>query len=320
MPEFMGATYAELISYAYTRDPTPQDPDNYDIVMEFSNLFPCIDFVADFVFTVGTIPVKVTDIYYEILTGEGWIEGLINNGIYATMRDPEQNPVELCSQIHRDEEITVELHIHLPQNDDLQGVSGSGYARLEIQQWNEECDGGTTPDKIVNLPDFTITSVPTTPGVVGPSYWDHAITGTGYDGPGGDNPYNVWDDTWVGWCVSEETYIVPGQTYTFDLMSSYDPANPWEGNYDWSWFCVNYIINNKPQGATWQQIQKAIWYFIDGGYSGSDQVVLDLIEDAETNGKFFIPQEGQWIAVLCIPNPDYQHGYTVQKTFIEVDP
>jgi len=307
MPEFTGATNAELISYAYARDPTPEDPEGKDVILEFTNLFPCIDFVADFVFTVGTIPVKVTNIAYEVETGYEWIGQLINNGIYATMRDPEDNPVEIGSQIHRDEEITVELHIHIPQENDLQGVSGSGSATLSIQQWNDDCVEVFDPKEIL-IPTVPVTMVVSHWGVQ--SYFDTTITGTGYTGPEG-NPYNVWDDTWVGWCADEYHYINPGQEYEVTLWSTYDPGNPWP---DEDWPNVNYLLNHKDPTATKVQIQEAIWYFVDGGYGGSDPIVIGMIDDAEANGDDFYPEEGQWFAVICDAGPCVQH------TFIEVDP
>ena len=141
MPEFTGATHAELISYAYAREPVlGVDPDEYDVIFEFSNLFPCIDFVADLKFTIGTIPVKITDIQYGPLDGQDWLCGLIeNNDIYATMKNQDDVTIYEGSQIHVNDEITVEVHIHIPQDNYYQGRSGSGWAQLDIQQWNDEC-------------------------------------------------------------------------------------------------------------------------------------------------------------------------------------
>ena len=72
------------------------------------------------------------------------------------------------------------------------------------------------------------------------------------------------------------------------------------------------------------QVQYAIWYFIDGGYSGGDPVVTGLINDAKTavlSGWWdSFPQVGDDVAVLldCGFWPGTQNHY--QWIFIEVDP
>jgi hypothetical protein len=245
---------------------------------------------------------------------------IASHNIYAKMyveRDGVNIPVVVGTQIHPGEEVVGEVHITIPQLNTYQGMSGSGSATFGIMQWNDECNNNhQTPGKELSLPTETINVVYTYPGLAGlPSYWDmllSGIVGTGYNVENGV--------TYDGWCVDEDTYIVPGQPYTIDLISSYDAENPWVGNYDYAWPCVNYIINHKPAGATWLQIQYAIWYFVNNGYFGSDTVVLDLIDDAVTNGQDFVPGTGQFVAVLCVANPSYQHGYFTQHTIIEVDP
>jgi hypothetical protein len=49
-------------------------------------------------------------------------------------------------------------------------------------------------------------------------------------------------------------------------------------------------------------------------------MVWSIINDALANGKYFVPQTGQNVAVLLIGNPPDQSGLTIQHTFVEVDP
>ncbi|MCJ7697299.1 MAG: hypothetical protein MUO73_03105, partial [Thermoplasmata archaeon] len=176
-------------------------------------------------------------------------------------------------------------------------------------QYNE-CEPHTG-GKIVNLPPGVVTAIFHNPGPQ--SYWQTALSNV----PGG---YDVANGLYVGWCVNEHTYIVPGLPYTIHLMSSYDAGNPWPGNHGWyDWPCVNWIINNK-DGYTPGQIQDAIWYFVDGGVDPGGGPTHILIQAALANGQYFVPSSGQHVAVLCIGDPIHQNGYDVQHTFIEVDP
>ena len=304
---FPGSTI-ELISYA---EAGPDPTGDYDVLFEFDNLFPCVDFIADFVFTVGTIPVKVNEIDVGPLPGSEWMMQLILDGdIYATMWDADDNPVEIGTQIHPGEQIFVKLHFHLPQNNMYQGRSGSGQATLGIIQWTDDCFQ-QQEDKIVNLPEFPVTMIGTLNDPV--SYWNHLIGGIGPEGTGdGDGPYNVWDGNWVGWCVDKDTFITPGHTYDITLYSSYDPDIPYP---DDDWPNVNWIINHKSDfpDATWVDIQDAIWFFIDHGSVPTTPQGI-AIRDAALPHSDFVPQTGQLVAVLCWA------GECVQKTFIEVDP
>ncbi|MCK5030548.1 MAG: hypothetical protein KAR64_03695, partial [Thermoplasmatales archaeon] len=168
--------------------------------------------------------------------------------------------------------------------------------------------GSADPGTVVDVPDFEVDVVFSHWGTE--SYWDTTISGIG----GQEEGYNVWDDTWVGWCVDEYHYIYPGTHYDVTLYSSYDPGMPWP---DSNWDMVNYVINHKHPDATKQDIQDAIWCFINGekGYP-SDPEAQAMVDEAIANGEGFVPQPvplvGQKCAVLC------DAGDTVQRTFIEV--
>ena len=314
----------ELVSWAKGRNAMASDPINpdtglaYDAIVEFHNLFPCIDFHADIVFHYnGTIPAKIINVDMG-WTGEDtelpdgttgdWLAYLKDTG--GLTYHLGQSPIP--TQIHYCDYLYFYTNIHLPQNNLFQGLSGTGYLTIEVQQWNDECDG-TIEDKIVNLPTFPVNMVVATPWFLPPSLFKTTISGTGYPGPNAE--YNVWDGDWVGWCCDEDNLINPGTQYQVTLYSSYDPTMPIYFQ-DPDWPKVNWIINHKSdyEPYTYTQMQEAFWHYVNGGYSGSDPKILQIIADADANGVGFIPQEGEWLAVLCDAGPDMQHS------FIEVDP
>jgi hypothetical protein len=278
------------------------DPNSGDLQITIEDAYPSVTFEIPF------------DIH---LTGQLW--AILDGWTFSyTNFDPSW-----IVSITPCEGILVDSHqfdgmivIHLDNN----AQPGSTYTftiHVGAHQYNE-CNPPLS-GKTIELPPNPITAIFT--WTVEPSYWSTALNGV----PVGFSVSNS-PPSYLGWCVDEDTYIVPGQVYTIKLLSSYDPTlsidyPDWIGNYWYSWPCVNYIINHKG-AATGAQIQSAIWYFLNNGYYGSDPVVLSLISNAELYGKSFYPSSGQNIAVICIgwPYGDWQHGYPVQKTFIEVDP
>jgi len=163
--------------------------------------------------------------------------------------------------------------------------------------------------KDVSLPDSIINATFTYPGPT--SYWQTNLSGV----PSG---YNVWDGPWVGWCVDQGHYIQPGNPYTVRLYSSYSPSLPAYAQDD-DWDMVNWIINHKNAGATIQDIQDAIWYFIGGGPMPIDPEALAMVNDALANGEGYRPGVGQWFAVIVDPI-EWTSNDRSQLTFIEVDP
>jgi Putative metal-binding motif len=156
------------------------------------------------------------------------------------------------------------------------------------------------PGDRVRVPNFSVTMVVAHPGTQ--SYFDTTLSGIGAG-------YDVHNGTFVGWCCEQYHYITYGATYSVWLYSTYNISMPWP---DPDWDMVNYLINHKDPTASKDQIQSAIWYFINGGYSGSDSKILGMINAALAYGEGFVPQQGQICAVLC------DAGSTIQHTFIEV--
>ncbi|RLI29824.1 hypothetical protein DRO50_00835 [Candidatus Bathyarchaeota archaeon] len=91
------------------------------------------------------------------------------------------------------------------------------------------------------------------------------------------------------------------------MYSTYDPDNP---HPDEDWDMVNYILNHK-QGS-WEDVQDAIWFFVDGGRWPSNPAGQAMVNDALANGEGFVPGPGQTLAVIL-----YIDGYT-QIPIIEV--
>ena len=149
-----------LVSYAKGREVTASDPEGYDAVLEFDNLFPCIDFTADIVFQYkGTIPAKVITMNWdwagdEVTKPDGtviedFISWLMANGhmtgaFYRCNEDGElfdpAEEVTLGYQLHEGDYFKLVVTIHLPQENWLQDLEGDGYVNIEVRQWNDQCE------------------------------------------------------------------------------------------------------------------------------------------------------------------------------------
>lgn len=108
-----------------------------------------------------------------------------------------------------------------------------------------------------------------------------------------------------GWCIEEFTTISSGKDYSVQLYSYNNPPS----NYTTAqWDKVNWILNNS-SGYDQNQIQQAIW-----NYTGNNSYNNDLIQAAELYGAGFVPEAGQLMAVVVIPDTethDYQNLITV---------
>jgi hypothetical protein len=212
----------------------------------------------------------------------------------------------------------------LLQPDDINDFQNKTYTfsfNIYLRQWYDPCDGTTEP-KEVALPE----------GVINCKSWFTNYPDDLYSWvtklwnlPAG-GPYNVEEDgVYVTWCFEEGTDITIGTNegnappYNAILYSSYDPFLPTKFQ-DPDWDLVNWIINHKGDypGHTNQDIQEAIWYFIDGGATPSTAIGQQIVADALAYGEGFIPGSGQWFAVIVdIIDPA---GEDIQDLFIEVDP
>jgi hypothetical protein len=170
---------AELISWSYAEDgdyifPDPEATES-DIDMVYHNLFPCIDFSADFIFHyTGTIPAKIDTaqifpILYDInypdseelavlwgmyktnpTAGFGmWVEAFFVQGVDNTGKQTDDikvivdwmpgKPVDVGTQLHACDYVYVKLTIHLPQHNDWQGLVGAFGGKISVIQWHDDC-------------------------------------------------------------------------------------------------------------------------------------------------------------------------------------
>jgi hypothetical protein len=224
--------------------------------------------------------------------------------------------MSLPLQVHYCDTIYLDFVINILQDNRFQGLTGKVYFSMELVQWNDDCE----PDKVISIPDpESYIAYCDWTGAPGPRYkttFDADLTGIPSDS------YNVWDDVWPCWCVDIDN--LPKDGYV-ELWSTYDADIPIP---DDDWDLINYIINHYnvgdilPDGEiTFVELQDAIWEFIDGGYSGSDPRTLAIIDDAVANGEGFVPQAGQYCAILLWPvNADGSDRAGCQYTFIVVDP
>ena len=120
--------------------------DEADVVFVFDNLFPCIDFKADFKFQyTGTIPARLwADIEYEVPEGEDWVAALllVPGGVtfeaWNVTNPAEPIPIDIGYQVHGDEIIEIWITIHIPQDNYYQGRSATFSAWVGALQWNED--------------------------------------------------------------------------------------------------------------------------------------------------------------------------------------
>ena len=146
--------------------------------------------------------------------------------------------------------------------------------------------------------------------------------------PGGDSYFNTTisgEGTFDGFCVDLDHYITPGATYTATPVSSYDPYAALLVDQADNLDLVNYIINQDyigEWGASYREIQRAIWNVIDdlsSDIGGSDTLVDEIVEDALANGEGFIPGVDQRVAVLLEPPLNSAGQFAYQVTFAAYD-
>jgi hypothetical protein len=130
------------VGYATARAGDPDD-NEADIVFEFVNLFPGVTFCADtLVHYVGNIPAYVS---WVIESGDPWLNKLGDAGYvkvkwYKSNADGDriEELVDVPKlQMHYCEYIIVEVCVEIPQDNDLQGLTGSFSGSIDAIQWNE---------------------------------------------------------------------------------------------------------------------------------------------------------------------------------------
>jgi hypothetical protein len=168
---------AELEAYSYAKTGTTAYPDpdvqaTYDVDMVYYDLVPCIDFEADFIFHYGgSIPAKINvaeifpfdggSVYpgtntnflewlwaYNQQGNDGygaWVEAyratkvVDGTGAIIGWDINLEAPVDVGTQLHNCDYVYVKLVIHLPQDNTLQGLSGTLGGTIGVIQWYDPC-------------------------------------------------------------------------------------------------------------------------------------------------------------------------------------
>lgn len=284
------------------------------VTVAYDNLFPGIDFKTDVTVHYYGVPAFLT--IEELSASQGlsgleiWAEILDADGKTVLTRSDIGTEAVPCYQIHECENVTVNLHVRVPQENSLQGLSGIVTFKLAVEQWNTCEEGGL--GKGQNLPSGPVSLTWTYPG--DDSYFNVTLSGV----PDG---YTITNGTWNGWCAEFQT--MQQGSHTVYLESTI-------GNSSWN--AVNWIINNCHGDPykydyyndtiykgfwTWGPMQRAIWYFaptVDYTPEQGD-TAWEIINLALTNNaSSFVPGQGDLAAVFC------HDGDYFQNVFLEVDP
>ncbi len=104
-----------------------------EVTVTFENLFPCIDFIADFEYHCeGSVPVHVK--YTQVIKGipESWVAVTRGWPSYT-----DSVPIVDGWQLHYCDWDAIYILIHVPQEDAAMNVTGTIAITLEAIQWNE---------------------------------------------------------------------------------------------------------------------------------------------------------------------------------------
>lgn len=286
-----------LVSYAKGRPITTDDPEGYDAVVEFDNIFPCVDFTADILFHYkGSIPAKINLLEWdwegdEVTKPDGtiipdfitWLidEGHMTSGLYrcdadGNLLDP-LGEIKIGYQLHESYYFKLIVTIHLPQENWLQGLQGEGYLNIGMLQWTDQCG---EEDESFNI------EISKTASTLEPIYgtaFTYTVTATNY-GPGDASNIIVTDElptdvTYISNTTSKGTYDHNSGEWNIDSLLATESAT----------LEITVQVLGEPQI---ENTQLALLIDGSGSITGTDwNTMLDGIALAITNG--YIPHNGQ---------------------------
>ena len=107
--------------------------------MEWAYIFPCIDFMADIeVHYTGSIPAHIS---IEEIDFTGLPSILVPYVKFYVGEDVDPiDPETWFIQLHNCESVVIKVVIHLPQEDQFQGITAATFSfDVYALQWNDEC-------------------------------------------------------------------------------------------------------------------------------------------------------------------------------------
>ena len=209
----------ELISFSEAGPGGTHGDIESDIDFEYNNIFPCIDFSADFIIHyIGSIPAKIDpEIIIETMYPEGdhgWLDELYNYDnpehpdwginieayrayVWYNVQDDSVANVDITDevilpgfQLHYCDNIYVQVTIHLPQDDKWQGLYGEFFTKIGVTQWNDQCID-EPPIVVIEYPEDGITVESAYITVTGYATDDFGLFSEGYKHKWEANPTGV---------------------------------------------------------------------------------------------------------------------------------
>jgi len=144
-----------------------------------------------------------------------------------------------------------------------------------------ECpDGWNLPGEVGTVE----VSMPYEPGSLGTEF-DVIVGGVG-------EGYSISNGVWAGWCADSIVDIYALTPYPVRILSSLDPnlaaVCPTCAD-DEQWDKINYLLNHRLPGASWMDVQAAIWYLSDAAPSfdlipwTAGPLAQVMVDDANAN-------------------------------------
>lgn len=161
----------------------------------------------------------------------------------------------------------------------------------------------TTPTPTIHLPDGPIT-MRVSNGET--AYFDIHLSNIPPE-------LDIANGNYQGWCADRSVNMPRGEKLTVQLYNSYDQSLP-PTLCDKNWNKINYILNHN-DNANKTDIQDATWYILgEYPYSHLTNTAKTLADTAQEG---FIPQPGEWIAILAEPIHNDSNPWPIQIAFVQ---
>lgn len=161
----------------------------------------------------------------------------------------------------------------------------------------------TIPLPKIQLPNTPVTMIVSDGGS---TYFDICLSNVPAD-------LDLTDGSYEGWCADRSVVMPRGEKLSIRLYNSYGslPA----ALQDKHWKEVNYILNHH-NGATKNDVQDAIWYFLsEYPYSSITDKAKHLVDTAHND---FVPEPGDLIAIAAEPIKNASNPWPFQIAFLQV--